>query len=241
MPLSCFAQIQNAECEDTCTHIHGIDVSHYQKDIAWEIVGQNSHMAYVYIKATEGAEYVDDKYERNLELAKAYGLKVGAYHFYRPNVPPEVQLRNFTAVCKGKDQDLLPMIDVEVRPTMSVTVFCDSLLRFLELVEAHYKQKPLVYTGTNFYNNYLLGKLNDYKLMIAQYSAREPKLADGRDFTMWQYTGKGRIDGVKGYVDKSRFMGKHTMKEIRYKETRRSRRKHERVEQMKAHKEYTYF
>jgi lysozyme len=46
---------------------------------------------------------------------------------------------------------------------------------------------------------------------------REPVLADERDFTLWQYTGKGRIVGVSGYIDKSRFMGQHGLKEIRFR------------------------
>ena len=41
------------QCEDTCTHVHGIDLSHYQGDVFWETVGDNSKMAYVYLKATE--------------------------------------------------------------------------------------------------------------------------------------------------------------------------------------------
>ena len=40
------------QCEDTCTHVHGIDLSHYQGDVFWETVGDNSKMAYVYLKAT---------------------------------------------------------------------------------------------------------------------------------------------------------------------------------------------
>ena len=53
--------------------------------------------------------------------------------------------------------------------------------------------------------------------MIAQYTKQEPVLADGRDITMWQYTGKGHIEGIKGYVDKSRFMGKHSLRELRFR------------------------
>lgn len=53
--------------------------------------------------------------------------------------------------------------------------------------------------------------------MIAQYSYNEPVLADGRDIMMWQYTGKGRINGVNTYVDKSRFLGRHGMREIRFR------------------------
>lgn len=217
VPVFCHAQIQMVECEDTCTHIHGIDISHYQGDIFWEIVGENSHMAYVYIKATEGGDRVDDRYEHNRMLAHAYGLKVGTYHFYRPKAPQELQLKNFITQCRRNEQDLIPMIDIETKSGLADTAFCDSLFKFLDLVERHYKQKPLIYTGANFYDHYLLGKLDDYKIMIAQYTQREPRLKDDRDITMWQYTGKGHINGVKGYIDKSRFMGKHGLREIRYR------------------------
>ena len=63
----------------------------------------------------------------------------------------------------------------------------------------------------------LSSKINDYKLMIAQYSDKEPVLADDKDYIMWQYTAKGRINGINTYVDKSRFMGRHSMREIRFK------------------------
>jgi len=66
-----------------------------------------------------------------------------------------------------------------------------------------------------------LGKLNSYKLMIAMYTDEEPELADGRDITMWQYTSHGRITGVRGNVDKSRFMGNHELKEIKFNHVRR--------------------
>lgn len=52
--------------------------------------------------------------------------------------------------------------------------------------------------------------------MIAQYSKNEPILADDKDYMLWQYTGKGYIDGIKGYVDKSRFMGRHSLRELKY-------------------------
>ncbi|MDY6205492.1 MAG: GH25 family lysozyme [Prevotella sp.] len=216
--LGVYAQNDIIQCEDTCAHIHGLDMSHYQGDVFWETVGNNSKMMYVYLKATEGSSRIDPKYERNIKLAQQYGLKVGSYHFYRALVPQEEQLRNFTAQCLPKDQDLIPMIDVEVVPKgMSTQDFCDSLLVFIDLVEKTYRQKPLIYTYTNFYNRHLAGKIDRYPLMIAQYTKNEPVLADGRDIVMWQYTGKGRINGVNTYVDKSRFMGKHGMREIRFR------------------------
>lgn len=205
-------------CEDTCEHVHGIDLSHYQGQVFWETVGENTKMAYVYLKATEGGDRIDSYFERNIDLAHRYGLKVGSYHFFRPKTDLERQMRNFMAQCLPGEQDLIPMLDVETTGNLSTEQFRDSLVKFLWLMEATYRQKPLVYTFRNFYNKYLQGGLLDgYPLMIAMYTDEEPVLADGRDITMWQYTGKGRIIGINGYVDKSRFLGHHSLREIRFR------------------------
>lgn len=210
-------QAQNEECEDTCQHIHGIDISHYQREVFWEALGENSHIAYVYIKASEGGDRIDHMYEQNIQMARQHGIKVGSYHFYRPKADQEEQLANFLTQCRPEDQDLIPMIDVETTARMDTDEFCDSLFKFLELVELAYKQKPLIYTGANFYDKHLREKLDRYLIMIAQYTDREPVLADERDITMWQYTGKGHLEGINGYVDKSRFMGNHTLRELRFR------------------------
>lgn len=217
MVLPSVAQSFGCECEDTCTHVHGIDMSHYQGNVFWETVGDNTKTAYVYLKATEGGDRIDAMFERNINLAHRYGLKVGSYHFYRPRVEQAVQLENFKTQCLPGEQDLIPMIDVETMSGLPVEAFCDSLLKFLELVEEAYHQKPLVYTYRNFYNKYLLGKLDGYKLMIAMYTDEEPVLADERDIVAWQYTGKGTLPGVSGYVDKSRLMGNHKLRELRFR------------------------
>ena len=214
---SIYAQESYILCEDTCTHIHGIDLSHYQGQVFWETVGDNTKMQYVYLKATEGGDRIDDKYAQNIELAHRYGLKVGSYHFFRPKSELQKQLDNFKAQCRPGDQDLIPMIDVESTGGLPTTQFCDSLLQFLRMVEEAYHQKPLIYTGRNFYNKHLLGMIDDYPLMVAMYANEPPVLADDRDYLIWQYTAKGRINGINTYVDKSRFMGRHSMREIRFR------------------------
>jgi lysozyme len=210
------AQEDGVQCEDTCRHIHGIDLSHYQGTVFWEAIGDNSKMAYVYLKATEGGDKVDDKYEDNIQLAHKYGLKVGSYHFFRPKTNITQQLENFKSQCRPSEQDLIPMIDIETKSGMNNVEFCDSLFKFLSLIEKTYGQKPLIYTFANFYDHYLLGLIDSYKLMIAQYTKREPVLQDERDITMWQYTGKGHINGINTYVDKSRLMGKHGLRELKF-------------------------
>ena len=218
----CFAALRAqgggyVQCEDTCSHVHGIDISHYQGDVFWETVGQNGNMAYVYLKATEGGDRIDAKYARNIEMAHKFGLKVGSYHFFRPKTPLATQLANFTAQCRPGDQDLIPMLDIETTGGLGEEAFCDSLFKFIHMLTEAYKQKPLLYTYTNFYNRYLTEKADGYKLMIAQYSPKAPELYDGRDYEMWQYTAKGRINGVNGHIDKSRFMGRHKLREIRFR------------------------
>lgn len=205
------------QCEDTCTHIHGLDMSHYQGDVWWETVGSNSKMYYVYLKASEGGDNIDRRYLENITLARRYGLKVGSYHFYRPRRDQELQVRNFRTQCRPQDQDLVPMVDIETTGGLSRAELCDSLHKFLRLLEGVYHQKPLIYTYESFYNNYLTGELNGYKLFIAKYNSKKPVLNDGRDIFAWQYTAKGRINGVTGFVDKSRLMGKHSMREIRFR------------------------
>ena len=217
LALGANAQNMYEQCEDTCNHVHGIDLSHYQGEVFWETVGENTKMAYGYLKATEGGDRIDERYENNIILAHKHGLKVGSYHFYRPKTEQVKQLENFMTQCRPGEQDLIPMIDIETKGGLSTEAFCDSLMKFLDLVEKAYKQKPLLYTYTNFYNKWLVGKIPQYPLMIAQYKDEEPVLADDKEYIIWQYTCKGRIVGVKGYVDKSRFMGKHGLKEIRYR------------------------
>ena len=216
VPFSLKAQSYYVQCEDTCSHIHGIDLSHYQGEVFWETVGEHSKMAYVYLKATEGGDRIDPQYERNIDLAHRHGLKVGSYHFFRPMVDLELQLQNFKTQCLPGEQDLIPMLDVETVGKLSTEAFCDSLFKFLNLLEETYHQKPLVYTFRNFYNKHLLGKLDDYQLMVAMYADEPPVLADQRDYIIWQYTCKGRIMGVGGQVDKSYIMGDHTLRELRF-------------------------
>lgn len=141
---------------------------------------------------------------------------MGSYHFYRPTRPQVEQLRNFRYQCQAKDQDLIPMVDIETTGGLRREALVDSLHKFLQLMERAYHCKPLIYTYESFYNKYLQNELDGYLLFIARYSSTPPVLQDGREVFAWQYTGKGHINGVNGYVDKSRLMGRRSMRELRF-------------------------
>jgi len=192
----------------------GIDVSHYQGTIDWERVVADANISYAYLKATEGANYVDDTYERNLSEARRVGLSVGSYHFYRASVSPQEQFDNMVRNIKVEDQDLVPLIDIEHRGSVSEEQFIRDLKELVRLVEQYYGKKPLLYSYQNFYNRHLSGHFDGYHWMIAKYQAEAPILNDGTDYFMWQYTSKGRIDGIRGHVDRSRLMGTFKLRQV---------------------------
>lgn len=196
--------------------LEGIDVSHYQGQIDWAAVGRNGKVAYAYIKATEGASLVDDCYERNLRGARRAGISAGSYHFYRPNIDWQTQFENMTATVKLEEQDLVPLIDVETVGGVSDEKLVHDLRLFLEAVTHHYGKRPLLYTYQNFYNKHLAGSFKEYHYMIACYRDEPPQLSDDRDYTFWQYTQTGSIEGVRGNVDRSCLMTPHVLSEIAF-------------------------
>jgi lysozyme len=203
------------QCEDTCRHTHGVDVSHYQGSIDWRKLAKHAHMHYAYIKATEGANFRDPYYEHNLKQARKHGVMVGSYIFFRPQVPLLAQMDNLFHTVNPKKQDLIPLVDVETTGSLSTDAFQDSLRIFLDMVSAAYRCKPLVYVGQNFYNRYLSsGVLNNYPLMVANYS-RRPLLNDGRNYVIWQYTANGAVVGIRQSCDKSRIMEGFSLDMIR--------------------------
>lgn len=198
--------------------VHGIDVSHYQGRVNWDEVAKDPNVHYVYLKATEGVKMVDDTYAYNFRECKRVGLKVGSYLFFRPNLSAREQFKLFVSKVDTKSQDLLPLIDAEVIKGVSVRLFQRRLLELCDLLEKEYGKKPIIYTGRNFYNKHIYSnsRLRTYKYFIASYTFEEPVLSGDDDYLMWQYTATGRVKGIRGDVDQSRMMGKHSLAEIMY-------------------------
>lgn len=183
----------------------GIDVSRYQADIDWEKVSSDKNIKFVYIKASEGELISPQHYHLNIVEIRKAGIPVGAYHFFRPMVPVDKQFANFTKSVKKEDQDLVPLIDVEDRKGVTSKALADSVAKFADMLEKHYQCRPMIYTGSSFYNMHLSGKFKTYPLFIARYSTAQPQLKDGAKWVLWQFTDRGRVDGIKGNVDMSRF------------------------------------
>ena len=194
--------------------VAGIDVSHYQGRINWHEVARSGDVAYVYLKATEGANLVDNTYRTNLAGCRREGLKVGAYHFYIPSVSPQQQFQNFKSCVNAGEMDLIPIVDIERRGRESLASFQSNLKTFINLVERHYGVRPILYCSRDFYNKYLSGPFTSYKYMVARYAPDVPQLCDNVAFVMWQYSATSRVQGIRGNVDRSYLMDQYTLHDI---------------------------
>ncbi|MBR5087503.1 MAG: hypothetical protein IKX31_10920 [Muribaculaceae bacterium] len=195
----------------------GIDISNYQKDINWDATVKDGNIKYVYIKATEGASHKQHRYRTNIEHARKRGIKVGSYHFMTTTATIQKQFENFISVVKPEEQDLVPLLDVEKRDGWSIKQLQDSVMKFVQLLEDYYGCKPMIYASSNYFNNYLGASFKSYPLFIARYSKNEPQLSYGAKWILWQFSDRGRIEGIDALVDLSRFNKGCGVKDISYK------------------------
>ena len=79
--------------------IRGIDISHHQGKIDWDALSaaevDGERLRFVFVKATEGANDLDDRFNSNFKQARDNGFVRGAYHFFLPNVSARQQADNF--------------------------------------------------------------------------------------------------------------------------------------------------
>ena len=183
----------------------GIDISSYQGYIDWAKVSSDKDIRFVYIKATEGATYRSPHYAHNITQARRYGLLVGSYHYLTSTSTIDEQFRNFSTYALKTVQDLMPMLDVEVRGNWSRSQLIDSVFKFCELVEGHYGVQPMIYSTMGFYNKNLAPHLNKNHLYIGRYSNSEPEINWEGEYTIWQYSETGIIPGIDAYVDLCRY------------------------------------
>lgn len=201
-------------------NVHGFDLSHYQGKVNWDLLAEDHNAGFIYLKASEGEALTDDTYQHNFDECKRVGLPVGSYHFFRGQLTARDQFRNFMSMVLPKRQDLIPLVDVEVLPKgVSYSTYFSRLRELCDMIEKEFGCKPMIYTGLNFYNRHFTqtNLFRGYKFMIAAYLPDEPVLNNNDDYLIWQYTAKGSARGVRGNIDTSRFVGKHTLREIMYK------------------------
>jgi lysozyme len=199
--------------------IYGIDVSNHQKNIDWTKVKnwKGNKISFVYIKATEGASgpnSIDKNYKKNFKGAKENNFLVGSYHYFRTTSSAEDQFNNFIKTVDKNKQDLIPLIDVEEKKYWNDLKFHENFQKFLDMVENHYGQKPMIYTVNSFYNHHLSGKYLNYHFLIGRYGKNPPNMKDKSSWTIWQFTETGKVNGIPKNVDIDVINKKYTLNDL---------------------------
>ena len=181
----------------------GIDISNNNGSINFNGV-KNSGVECVYIKATEGTTFQDSYKSAFYGGAKSIGAKVGFYHFLVGTSAPETQAENFFNQIKDYENDLVPMLDVEV----NFGGLNDYIARFIARFNQLTNMEIGIYTYTSFLNEYIdVARFKDFKLWEANYN-NNPWNLPSNSFANrigHQYTEKGYINGVNGVCDVNEF------------------------------------
>ncbi|MCL6454389.1 MAG: 1,4-beta-N-acetylmuramidase [Alicyclobacillus sp.] len=182
----------------------GIDVSAYQGTINWSQV-RASGISFAFIKATEGTSLTDSLFATNYAQAKAAGVLRGAYHFARPGASAAAaQAQYFLHVLEaaGGAVELPPVLDVEDAGGLNQSELVSWITEWMDAVQTATGVQPLLYTYPSFAETYLTSALAKYPLWIASYGVNAPANVNGwTEWTFWQYSDTGTVQGVTGSVD----------------------------------------
>ena len=193
--------------------VHGIDVSKWNGNIDWPAV-RKSGVSFAFIKATEGSDRIDAKFDDHWRLASAAGVPHAPYHFYYFCSTADAQADWFIRNVPKASVKLPPVLDVEwnhASPTCKLkpnpqTVQAE-MQRFLDRIEAYYGKRPIIYTTVDFHRDNLVGKFNNYPFWVRSVAAHPQKIYSERSWAFWQYTATGVIPGIKGNTDINVFSG----------------------------------
>ncbi|GJM16673.1 MAG: lysozyme [Thermodesulfobacteriota bacterium] len=189
--------------------VRGIDISHHQDVIDWDVL-ERSGLDFAFIKATEGGDHKDTKFHRNWQRAGDIGLVRGAYHFFTFCKRGSEQAQNFIETVPVDKNSLPPAIDLEfsgncqARPSKEEVQ--QEINAFAKLVEQRYGKTPIIYTTNDSYLAFLEGEDLGYPIWIRDIYS-EPTLRDGAKWDFWQFTHRGRLHGINGFVDLNVYNG----------------------------------
>jgi lysozyme len=189
--------------------VRGIDISHYQTKINWKKLGSEK-FDFIFIKATEGVRYKDDKFDSYWKKAIDNNYCVGAYHFYLACKQGAPQADNFIATVPYRNNSLPPVIDLEHEGSCWDKTLIKDIVGeidiFLRKLEKRYNKTPIIYTTNRIYNRFVKGtKLERYPVWIRSIY-QTPRLKD-HQWQFWQYSSRGKIKGIQGYTDLNVFNG----------------------------------
>jgi len=194
----------------------GIDISKYNGVIDWDKV-KNAGVQYAIVRAgyrgsVTGSLVEDPMFAANMKGAAASGMPVGVYFFTQATNEVEAveEASAVLSLIREYKLDYPVFIDTEgaggngradALDPETRTLVCEAFCRTIE--NAGYEAG--VYASRNWYNNNLyVERLEKYFIWLAEY--RSAPLYQGY-YRMWQYTSKGKVDGIEGNVDMNIYYG----------------------------------
>lgn len=185
----------------------GIDVSEWQGKINWEEV-KKSGIEVVYVRASEGNNYVDPYAIENYNGAKENGIKVGFYHYLTARNTEEAQdeAEFFVSNIKGLNVDCRLAMDFEYFDGLSITEINEISKVFLEEVEKLSGKEMIIYSDAyNAAYTFSSELAETYPIWVADYGVEEPGNGNWARWDGFQYTDEGRVTGIPGNVDRDYF------------------------------------
>ena len=189
----------------------GIDVSAHQGDIDWQSVAEDG-VEFAFIRAVyrgygTGKLVIDENFIQNIEGAQAAGIDVGVYVFSQAINEGEVleEASTVISLLDGYSLQLPVVFDVEKvsdsqarTNSLSVEDRTQLTIAFLEEIEnAGYD--TMIYHNTEMGAMLLdFSQLTDYQKWFAGYNK---EFYWPYEYSVWQYSEKGSVDGINGYVD----------------------------------------
>ena len=183
-----------------------IDVSKWQKDIDWKKV-KEAGIDYVMLrlgtqKALDKESVIDEYFEKNIREARENDIKVGVYYFSYANDVDDAKEQAEWVIeqLKSYKLDLPVSFDWE-----SWKYFKDFNMNLHDLNElsrvfldtiAKSGYDTINYGSKNYLEN--IWEKNDYPIWLAHYT---DKTNYKGDYIMWQFTDRGIVPGIVGYVD----------------------------------------
>ena len=192
------------------TGVLGIDVSKWQKEIDWDKV-KNEGVDFAIIRcgyrgSVTGSLVEDPFFEQNIKGARAAGIKVGVYFFTQAVNEVEAVEEASMVISLVRDYELQYPVFIDTEgaggngraDSLNVeerTAVCEAFCTTVKNAGL----EAGVYASRNWYNNKLtVSTLESYAIWLAEY--RSVPLYQGY-YQMWQYTSKGKINGINGNVD----------------------------------------
>ncbi|RRD39470.1 glycoside hydrolase [Leptotrichia sp. OH3620_COT-345] len=180
--------------------VEGLDVSHHQEKINWKKVSKK--YKFVIMKATEGKDFLDTDFFYNWNNARLNGFTVGAYHFFSMLSTGKAQADYYISKVPDYDKAFPPVIDLEIPTKYPKKMVLKELGDMIEKLENHYKKRAVIYVTYHTYKAYIKGEFLENKLWIRDIKFI-PELEENDRWIIWQFSNRGRIEGIPGFTDKN--------------------------------------